>query len=108
MGPIGAEFADVRVDHHSVEPRPHSVAGRDRGAEPPGPEKGVLHRFLGVGAVVEDQVGGAERGGVAILDPGSEVVIGPRGFGSGMAHTHFDARRRQKVRGAPLAEGGGP
>src|SRR5207248_2503160 len=62
------------VHQYPVEPGPGAVPDRDRCPEAPHAQKGVLHGLLGVSRVSQDQARRAVCGGVARLQPPSQLV----------------------------------
>ena len=75
VGDLAAQLRVARVDDDPVEPGPDARHGRERVAEAPGAQVGVLHGLLGVGPVAQDQAGGAEGGDVSLLEPVGELLL---------------------------------
>ncbi len=75
VGDLAPKLGVARVDDHAVEPGPDARDGRERIAEAPGPQVGVLDRFLGVGPVPENQAGRAERADVPLFEPVGQPLL---------------------------------
>ena len=94
VGDLPAQLGVARVDDDPVEPGPDARHGRERVAEAPGAQVGVLHGLLGVGPVAQDQAGGAEGGDVALLEPVCELVLHHPPFMTQRRPDRFDSGAR--------------